>query len=218
MLLLKLKLGVLTVVDSGARQDRGHTEPAREEGVMNRPPLGSDAGAQGNVHRNINTRPHTVSTRQATQDMARLDGTTITILEGPLVGRNVRLVVSVGVGEATQNWPRLDPFQGSRPQHPAGIQKSPMSNSGGKLQDCSQDGAPDATVHQPFSIHGSFAGSLANPVLSHSDGGRHFSSSAPPDMRCVDGSMCCVVCSTGFPKVLACEIPTLCAHSISSLL
>lgn len=72
-------------------------------------------------------RPH------ATQDTARLDGTTTTILEGPLMGRNVRLVVSVGVGEATQNWPRLDPFQDSRPQHPAGIQKSPMSNSGAKV-------------------------------------------------------------------------------------
>lgn len=92
MLLLKLKLGVLTVVDSGARQDRGHTEAAREEAVMNRPPLGSDAGAQGNVLGYITTRPHTVSMAQATQDMARLDGTTTTILEGPLEGRNVRLV------------------------------------------------------------------------------------------------------------------------------
>lgn len=44
---LKLKLGVLTVVESEGRQDRGHTEPAREQRVMNRLLLGSDAGAQG---------------------------------------------------------------------------------------------------------------------------------------------------------------------------
>lgn len=104
---------------------------------MNRPPLGSDAGAQGNVlGYMINTLPHTVSTGQATQDMARLDGTTITILEGPLVRRNVRLWCQLVWVKLPKTGPGWTPSKARGPRHPAGIPKSPMSNSGGKLQDC----------------------------------------------------------------------------------
>lgn len=96
---------------------------------MNRLLLGSDAGAQGDVHGYINTGLHTVSAAQGTQDMARLDGTTSTILEGPLVRRNVRFVVAVGVGEATQAGP-LPRLTASPPRQ--GSKKSPMLTSGGK--------------------------------------------------------------------------------------
>lgn len=139
------------------------------------------------------------------QDMARLDGTTITILEGPLVGRNVRFVVAVGVGEATQAGP-LPRFTAST--HPGrGRKVSDGEILGDKLQDCSQNGAPDATAHQLLASTVALPGPLANPMYALTQRPTPQHLQLHPTCAALMGS--CAVCSPQGPrKVLACEIPS----------
>lgn len=88
---------------------------------MNRLPLGSDAGAQGDVHGYINTGLHTVSAAQANAGHGQIRWHHINNL-----GR------TLGAEGMSGLWwqlvwvklPKLDPFQGSRPRHPG---KGPKS-------------------------------------------------------------------------------------------
>lgn len=126
-------------------------------------------------------------------------------------------MVAAGVGEATQAGP-LPRLKAS--DTPARVQKVSDADFWGeevrKLQDCSQDGAPDATVHQLLASTIALLGHWQIRCPHSATEDRHLSISAPLDMSCVDGSMCSMQ-STGISRVLACEILSNvpCIYSLS---
>lgn len=124
--------------------------------------------------------------------MARLDGTTSTFLEGPLAARKCQAwwcqLVRVKLPKTGPGW-TPSKLTASTPGRDPKVSGVEFWGRCSMLQDCSQGGAPDATVHQPWPSTVALLGHwriLCSPPATATY--IHLSTSSPLAMRCVDGS------------------------------